>query len=242
MTGEAMAKRGPSWDPDHQNWEYLNLSLSPGGAKISSRGKGEVSNDAGSCLECHEAARTFDYVCRGNHGCDPLPLDGQTLEYTQTMDPRCRPVSVMTPEDPAFAERVREGFQRQTVMRMLGASLARVEPGVVEIALPFRADLCQQHGFLHAGIVTTIVDSACGFAAFTLMPADASVLSVEFKVNLLNPARGQHFVARGQVVKAGRTITVCQGEVIAFDGGVPRSVATMLGTMMSVRDRPGVTG
>ena len=108
---------------------------------------------------------------------------------------------------------------------------------MVEIELPFRADLCQQDGFLHAGIVTTIVDSACGYAALTLMAVDARVLSVEFKLNFLAPAVGDRFIARGRVARAGRTITVCTGEVVALTGDAERSIALMQATMMTVYSR-----
>lgn len=121
-------------------------------------------------------------------------------------------------------------------MRLIGAELGRIEPGIVEISLPYRSDLLQQHGFLHAGIVTTIVDSACGYAAFSLMPEGAEVLSVEFKVNSLRPARGSRFIARGEVIKAGRTLTVVRGEVFGITDDAQRElVATMQGTMMTVR-------
>jgi uncharacterized protein (TIGR00369 family) len=146
------------------------------------------------------------------------------------------------PQDPDFEARVRASFARQQVMTTLGATLTRVAPGEVEIQLPFRPDLTQQHGFLHAGIVTTIVDSACGYAAFSLMPAGVGVLTVEYKVNLLAPALGQVFTARGRVLKPGRTITVCMGEVVAAHNGRQQPVATMLATMMTVRDRPNVVG
>jgi uncharacterized protein (TIGR00369 family) len=109
-----------------------------------------------------------------------------------------------------------------------------VAPGAVEIELPYRADLCQQDGFLHAGIVTTIVDSACGYAAYTLMPAGARVLSVEFKINFLAPAIGDRFIARGMVARAGRTVTVCTGEVVAVSQGAERAIALMQATMMAV--------
>jgi uncharacterized protein (TIGR00369 family) len=138
------------------------------------------------------------------------------------------------PSDPHFADRVRASFQQQTVMAAIGASVRSVTPGVVEIELPFRADLCQQDGFLHAGIVTTIVDSACGYAAYTLMPADARVLSVEFKINFLAPAVGESFIARGKVARAGRTVTVCTGEVVAQSQDAQRVIALMQATMMAV--------
>lgn len=146
-----------------------------------------------------------------------------------------------TAPDPGFAERVKSSFARQQVMRTLGARLARVEPGQVDIEFDFRDDLTQQHGFVHAGVLTTVVDSACGYAAYSLMPPDASVLSVEFKVNLLRPAQGERFRAVGTVVKAGQTITVCNGEVYAIGVDNDKLVATMTATMMTVRARPGVT-
>lgn len=123
-------------------------------------------------------------------------------------------------------------------MRLLGARLGRVSPGEVDIELPFRGDLVQQHGFLHAGATTAIADSACGYAALTLMRDDAAVLSVEYKVNMLAPARGDRFLAMGRVVKSGRTITVVRGEVLAFDSqGDARPVLAMLGTMISASGR-----
>jgi uncharacterized protein (TIGR00369 family) len=117
-----------------------------------------------------------------------------------------------------------------------------VEPGRTEIALPYRQDLTQQHGFIHAGIVTAIADSACGYAALSLMPPGVGVLTIEFKVNLLNPATGARLVARGQVVKPGRALMVCTGDVTAEqEDGATRPVALMQATMMVVRDRPGIT-
>jgi uncharacterized protein (TIGR00369 family) len=136
------------------------------------------------------------------------------------------------PIDPGFEARVRDGFARQVFMATLGARLTGVAPGEVEIELDPRPDLGQQHGYVHAGAVTAIVDSACGFAARTLMPADSEVVSVEFKVNLLAPAVGALLVARGRVVRAGRTLTVCQGEVVARTGDGERTVAVMQATMM----------
>lgn len=142
------------------------------------------------------------------------------------------------PQDPDFEARVRDSFARQAAMRLIGAELARVAPGEVDIRLPFRADLTQQHGSLHAGIVTAIADSACGYAALTLMPPSAGVVSVEFKVNLLAPAAGEAFVARARVKRSGRTLSVCTADVYALRDGEERPVATMLGTMMAVVDRP----
>ena len=125
------------------------------------------------------------------------------------------------PRDPGFAERVRASFGRQGIMGLLGARLETVEPGLVRIALPYRAELTQQHGFFHAGATSTIADSAGGYAAFTLFPAESSVLTVEFKINLLAPARGARLVATGTVLKPGRTLTICTFEVeaIGADGG-----------------------
>jgi uncharacterized protein (TIGR00369 family) len=136
------------------------------------------------------------------------------------------------PTDPEFESRVRDSFARQEVMRTIGASLSRVEAGAVDITLPFRGDLTQQNGFIHAGIVTTIADSACGYAAYTLMPVGASVLSVEFKVNLLRPAAGEFFVAEARIIKSGGTLTVARADVYAQAGAETKLVATMLATII----------
>ena len=139
-----------------------------------------------------------------------------------------------TPQDVDFETRVRESFARQRAMATFGARLVRVAPGAVEIELPFRDDLTQQHGYLHAGVVTAIVDSACGYAALTLTPPGAEVLSVEFKINLLAPAAGELLVARARVVRAGRNVTVCAGDAFMLAAGREKIVATMLATMMTV--------
>lgn len=151
-------------------------------------------------------------------------------------------MTVHTPSDSAFAARVRASFERQAVMGTLQATLERVEPGLVVIAMAHRAELTQQHGFLHAGIVSTALDSACGYAAFSLMPADAAVLTIEFKVNLLAPARGPRFRFEGRVTKAGRTITVADARAFQHDadGEAGTLVATMTATVMTVRGRDGV--
>jgi len=146
------------------------------------------------------------------------------------------------PRNLRFEQAVRDSFAAQQLMGTLGARLARVVPGEVEIRVRFRPDLTQQHGFLHAGVVTSALDSACGYAAFSLMPAGAGVLSVEFKTNLVAPARGDELIARGRVVRAGRTITVCQADAFMRTGADETLIATMLATMMTVRDRPEVTG
>lgn len=131
-------------------------------------------------------------------------------------------------QDPGYESRVRRSFSEQRVMGLIGARLLIVEPGVVEIDVPMRDDLTQQDGFMHAGIVTTVLDSACGYAAYTLMPADSTVLSVEFKVNLLAPATGDLITARAEVKRSGKTLTVCTADAVA-DGKI---CATMLATMI----------
>lgn len=136
------------------------------------------------------------------------------------------------PQDPDYDARVRASFARQGAMRLIGAEIAGLEPGLCAIALPYRPDLTQQDGFFHAGMVTTIIDTACGYAAFTLMPAEARVLTVELKVNLIAPARGERLLAVGRVERAGRTLTVVRGEVEAETGGGRTAVALMQGTMM----------
>lgn len=139
------------------------------------------------------------------------------------------------PRDPDFEQRIRAGFAAQKVMGHLGAQLARVEPGEVDIEMPYDERFTQQNGFLHAGIVTTLADSACGFAAASLMPAGSDVLAVEFKTNFVRPAAGERFVARGHVVKSGRTLTVCRGEVLAVADGEEKVVAAMQATMYCVQ-------
>ena len=134
--------------------------------------------------------------------------------------------------NPSFADEIKQSFAKQTIMGLIGAELTRVEPGVIEITLPYRADLAQQHGYLHAGIVTTIADSACGYAAYSLMPPNSEVLSVEFKVNLLRPAKGETFSAVAEVVKSGKTLTVVRADVFGIEQERRDLVATMLGTMI----------
>ena len=136
--------------------------------------------------------------------------------------------------NPGYAATVEESFAAQRVMTLFGAALSRVEPGLVEIGLPYRTDLTQQDGFLHAGVVTTVVDSACGYAALTLMPREANVLTVEFKVNFLAPAVGERFSAAGRVLRSGRTLKVCQGDVYAFTGSQRKHVALMTATMTTL--------
>ena len=146
------------------------------------------------------------------------------------------------PRDPDFKARVRNSFGRQAAMRTLGAVVNLVEPGEVEIEMPYRADLTQQHGFVHGGIVTAIVDSACGYAAFSLSAPDTAVLTVEYKVNFVAPAKGERLVARGEVVRPGATVTVCKGNVLAYEDGEEKLVATMLTTLILMPNRPDLAG
>jgi uncharacterized protein (TIGR00369 family) len=144
---------------------------------------------------------------------------------------------------PDFEERVRKSFARQSVMTTIGAELTVVTPGTVEIEMPYSDALTQQHGFLHAGIISTALDSACGYAAFSMMPENAAVLTIEFKVNLLAPGRGERFLFRGSVTKPGRTIVVADGQAYAFAAdGEAKLIATMTGTMMTVLGRDGMEG
>ena len=146
-----------------------------------------------------------------------------------------------TAQDDDFEARIRESFARQELMATIGAVLTTVEPGLVEIELAHRTDLTQQHGFLHAGVVASVLDSACGYAAYSLMPAGAGVLTVEFKINLLRPASGPRFVARGEVSRRGRTLTVCMGHAfsLAPDTDARKPVAAMLSTIMTVPNDRG---
>ena len=138
------------------------------------------------------------------------------------------------PKDPAFAARVRASFARQPAMVLIGARLTRVEPGTTEIALAYRDELTQQKGFVHGGILGMIADSACGYAAYSLMPATSSLVTVEYKINILAPARGD-LVARGQVIRPGRTLTVTRGDIFMADG---THVASMQQTLMMLADTP----
>jgi uncharacterized protein (TIGR00369 family) len=143
-------------------------------------------------------------------------------------------------QTPAYAERVHESFARQGAMQTLGARLGLVAPGAVDIELDWAVGLTQQHGFLHAGMVATALDSACGYAGLTLMAEDAAVLTIEFKINLLAPARGERFRMEGRVLKPGRTITVCEGRAFALDGSQEKLVATMGCTLMAVTGRENI--
>ncbi|KAB2901034.1 MAG: PaaI family thioesterase [Burkholderiaceae bacterium] len=148
--------------------------------------------------------------------------------------------SAFEPRDPAYAQRVRDSFARQGAMQTLNARLGHIAPGAVDLELDWAQALTQQHGFLHAGMVATALDSACGYAGFSLMPTDVGVLTIEFKINLLAPAKGQRFRMEGRVVKPGRTITVAEGRAFALDAGQEKLVATMGCTLMAVAGRDSI--
>jgi len=145
------------------------------------------------------------------------------------------------PKDPDFAARTRASFARQKVMATLGISITSLNPGEIELEMPYAAELTQQHGFIHAGILSTALDSACGYAAFSLMPADVAVLTVEFKTNLLAPAAGTRFFFRARVIKPGRTLTICDAQAFAHDGKAEKLIATMTGTLMAVPERGSIS-
>jgi uncharacterized protein (TIGR00369 family) len=141
------------------------------------------------------------------------------------------------PANPDFERRVRDSFARQPAMALIGARLTEVVPGSCTVELPMRDDLTQQHGFAHGGVIGMIADNAGGYSAFTLMPADASVLTVEYKVNMLAPARGERLVAVGTVVKPGRTLSVVRADVFAYEGARQTLVATMQQTLMVMQGK-----
>ncbi|HEY0837885.1 MAG TPA: PaaI family thioesterase [Azospirillum sp.] len=148
-------------------------------------------------------------------------------------------MTAFKPRDPDYAARVRDSFGRQTMMATIGAEIVELEPGACTLSMTHRRDLCQQHGYLHAGVTTTLADSAAGYAAFSLFPAGSSVLTVEFKINLMAPAAGERFLARARVERSGRTLTVVRSEVFAVgQDGVERPIALMLATMMCLADTP----
>ena len=146
------------------------------------------------------------------------------------------------PADPDFEARVRASFGRQAAMKLIGATLARVEPGLAAIELPYRADITQQHGLVHGGITAMIADTAAGYAAYSLFPAASSILTVEFKINLIAPADGERLVATGRVKKPGRTLTICEFEVVAHKGASATVCAVGLETLMCLPGRPDAPG
>ena len=144
------------------------------------------------------------------------------------------------PDAKAIDARVRDSFARQTIMTTLGAQIAAVRPGEVEVVLPFSDKILQQHEFIHAGVVATIADTACGYAALTVMPAEAAVLTTEFKINLLAPAKGERLRAVGRVVRNGKKLVITLGEVFAEEGGARKQVALITATMMVVNTGTGL--
>ena len=141
------------------------------------------------------------------------------------------------PKNPDYLKVATATFDRQHAMRTLGITIARIEAGEVDLSMPYSPEWTQQNGFVHAGIITAGLDNACGIAAFTLMPSGSDILTVEFKTNLLAPARGERFAFRAIVVKPGRTLTVCEARAYATHDGVETLIATMSGTLMALAAR-----
>jgi uncharacterized protein (TIGR00369 family) len=146
-------------------------------------------------------------------------------------------MSRFEPKNPNYRAIAAATFERQQAMQTLGISISRLEPGEVDLSMPYSPALTQQNGFVHAGIVTAGLDTACGIAAFTLMPPGCDILTVEFKTNLLAPAKGERFAFRASVVKPGRTLTVCEAQAFAQAGGSEILIATMTGTLMALVGR-----
>ena len=146
-------------------------------------------------------------------------------------------MSTFSPRDPDYATRVRNSFQRQQVMAWIGATLTHLAPGQCEITLPRKPELTQQHGYIHGGIIGTIGDTAGGFAAYTLMPHDASVLTVEYKMNIMAPGDGELMIARGEVIRAGRTLVVARADVFAVKAGKETHCASLLQTLMTMHGK-----
>lgn len=149
-------------------------------------------------------------------------------------------IKILKPKNENFKKLVIDSFAKQEIMKTLGASLSKVEVGECEITLPYGKHLLQQHGYLHAGVVSTIADSSAGYAAFTLSPINASVLTTEFKINLLSPASGEKFIARAKVLRAGRTLQIVTSEVFAVDNNEEKLCAFLTATIMTMIDRPEV--
>jgi uncharacterized protein (TIGR00369 family) len=150
------------------------------------------------------------------------------------------PVQRYEPKDIHFDERVRTSFGRQQAMSTLDIKIIRLEPGGIELGMAFQPQFTQQHGFIHAGVISTALDSACGYAAFSLMAADMAVLTVEFKTNLIAPADGDYFRFYAAVIKPGRTLTVCEAHAVAHKDGSSKLIATMTGTLMAVSERGSI--
>ena len=144
------------------------------------------------------------------------------------------------PKDSAFRERVKSSFDRQQCMATLGIEISKIEPGVIELIMPYAEPYTQQHGFIHAGIISTALDSACGYAAFSLMPVEAAVRTIEYKINFLAPAKGEDFIFRAEVVKPGRTLTLCDARAYGRTADKKKLIATMSGTLMALFNREGI--
>jgi uncharacterized protein (TIGR00369 family) len=147
-------------------------------------------------------------------------------------------MNTFRPANPNYEEKVKQSFHKQAFMAFMGAQLVDVRPGFCEIHVPYRKELSQQHGYFHAGVIGTLADNSGGYAAFSLLPPDSSILTVEYKLNLLSPGNGDLLMARGHVVKSGATLTVCRPEVFVVRGGVQRLCATALMTLISLPGRP----
>ena len=141
------------------------------------------------------------------------------------------------PSDPAYASKVRDSFSRQAFMGYIGAELTAVSPGLVEIELPFRNELTQQHHFFHGGVIGTLADNVCGYAAYSMTPPNTTVLTVEYKLNFIAPGEGERLIAQGQVLKPGRTLIVCEAKVFAVKNGHRKQCATALVTIMNLKGR-----
>jgi uncharacterized protein (TIGR00369 family) len=141
-----------------------------------------------------------------------------------------------------FRERIKGSFAQQGAMALIGAELALIQQGIVEIELPFNPNLTQQHGFLHAGVIAAALDSACTYAAYTMIDPDVSILTIEFKVNLMSPGKGDRFLFRGEITKPGSNIIVADGRAYAIGDGPAKLIASMTGTKMAIRGREGISG
>lgn len=151
-------------------------------------------------------------------------------------------VARFEPRNPSWEKKSREIFERQSFMRLIGARIASISPGFCELELPYREDLCQQNVFLHGGVITSIADTSCGIASSTLLAPDAGILSVEFKYNMMAPAAGERFVARGRVIRPGRTLTVAESAVFAIKEGIETEIGRMLATMMFLEGKGAMQG
>lgn len=151
-------------------------------------------------------------------------------------------VARFQPRNPAWEQKSREIFERQSFMRMIGARIVLLAPGMCDLELPFREDLCQQNIYLHGGVIASIADTSCGIASSTLLAPDAGILSVEFKYNMMAPAAGERFIARGRVIRPGRTLTVVESAVFAVKDGVENEIGRMLATMMFLEGKGGMQG